>query len=298
MLTIKQINEVSFRKSSFNGYKPEDVDDFIDEVSESFTALIKENQAYKAKATELSAKNAEMREKLTVLAQKIEAYRDDEDGIKDALLSAQRLGSASIKEAKGKAAAIMADANTKADEMVNEAQKKTTALMNSYNEKISAKQQELDTIKATVTAFRSSLFEMYRKHLGVIESIPDFSKEINVAQLQKTTAAQPEQPQELPIEEPAAVVEEEQIDLTTEEYNAVYDEPQQVPEIGEIEEEAFEDYEIDPVDDYAPESVTKETFDEIDFNAYSDIPEVLKKDKAALYSTLEFGDDIDVKRKK
>ena len=33
MLTVKEINEVSFGKASFSGYKAEDVDNFIDEVS-------------------------------------------------------------------------------------------------------------------------------------------------------------------------------------------------------------------------------------------------------------------------
>ena len=36
MLTVKEINEVSFGKAGFSGYKPEDVDNFIDEVVESF----------------------------------------------------------------------------------------------------------------------------------------------------------------------------------------------------------------------------------------------------------------------
>ena len=39
MLTVKEINEVSFGKAGFSGYKPEDVDNFIDEVVESFTQL-------------------------------------------------------------------------------------------------------------------------------------------------------------------------------------------------------------------------------------------------------------------
>ena len=42
MLTVKEINEVSFGKAGFSGYKPEDVDNFIDEVVESFTQLLAE----------------------------------------------------------------------------------------------------------------------------------------------------------------------------------------------------------------------------------------------------------------
>mgnify|MGYP000452997677 CR=1 FL=1 len=98
MLSIKDIQDVSFRKSNFSGYNSDDVDQFIDEVLETVTALAKENAEAKTRTTdnsarvnELTAKNAELQEKLSILAEKIEAYRADEDGIKDAILSAQRL---------------------------------------------------------------------------------------------------------------------------------------------------------------------------------------------------------------
>ena len=116
MLSIKDINEVSFRKSNFSGYNSDDVDQFIDEVLETVTALTKENAEIKTRKTDdsaavqqLQAKNAELQEKLSILAAKIESYRAEEDGIKDAILSAQRLGNASIREAKAKAEKIMAE---------------------------------------------------------------------------------------------------------------------------------------------------------------------------------------------
>ena len=43
MLSIKDIQDVSFRKSNFSGYNSDDVDQFIDEVLETVTALAKEN---------------------------------------------------------------------------------------------------------------------------------------------------------------------------------------------------------------------------------------------------------------
>ena len=88
MLSIKEINEISFRKSNFSGYNSDDVDQFIDDVLETVTALAKENAEIKSRTTdssskvaELTAKNSELQEKLSVLAAKIEAYREDEDGI-------------------------------------------------------------------------------------------------------------------------------------------------------------------------------------------------------------------------
>ena len=55
MLSIKDINEVSFRKSNFSGYNSDDVDQFIDEVLETVTALTKENAEFKTRKTDDSA---------------------------------------------------------------------------------------------------------------------------------------------------------------------------------------------------------------------------------------------------
>ena len=73
MLSIKDIQEVSFRKSNFSGYNSDDVDQFIDEVLETVTALAKENAEAKTRTTdngsrvsELAAKNAELQEKLSI----------------------------------------------------------------------------------------------------------------------------------------------------------------------------------------------------------------------------------------
>ena len=78
MLSIKDINEVSFRKSNFSGYNSDDVDQFIDEVLETVTALTKENAEIKTRKTDdsaavqqLQAKNAELQEKLSILAAKL-----------------------------------------------------------------------------------------------------------------------------------------------------------------------------------------------------------------------------------
>lgn len=288
MLTLKQINEISFRKSNFSGYKPEDVDAFIDEVSESFATLLKENQAYKAKAVELATKNTEMREKLVVLAEKIESYRNQEDGIKDALLSAQKLGNASVKDANKKAETIIATANRNADEILEEARKKSTVLVDSCQSKIEAKEKEFNILKENVTLFRSSLYDMYRNHVTAIEAIPDFTEEIAEAKKVKennTYEAKFEDFQDIVVEEvveeSAPVAEPTPPVRPAPEMSATQKTPKQKPAPKKAEPSPIEE---------------DMTFDDIDLNAFSSIPETLKKEKESLYSTLAFGDDVDIKK--
>ena len=100
MLTLNDIINVSFRKSRFSGYNTEDVDNFIDQVKESYDELLKKNIELKEEMEKQNAEKEQLLKKLEVLAGKIEDYRQEEDEIKNALVSAQKLGDASIREAR------------------------------------------------------------------------------------------------------------------------------------------------------------------------------------------------------
>lgn len=275
----------------------------------------------KVKASEIAQKNTELREKLQILAKKIEIYRQDEDGIKKALLSAQKLGNASLKEAKMTADHILEDANAKADEMIEEAKKKTSDMVADYNDKILGKQKEFDTIKEEVTNFRASLFELYRNHITDVEEIPDFSKDIKAKREArrieeiKKAAAVAQRPAVKP--EPKAVVEQQTIvappvvaPTTVAPTPAPVAKPVQKPapapvkavvntaeieELDEIKGEMFTTFNVDEIsiEDHA---FAKADFPEIDFNAYSNIPEALKKEKSEFFNTLEFGENIDIRK--
>ena len=203
MLTVKEINEVSFGKAGFSGYRPDDVDRFIDEVADSFTQLEAERddavarlKELTAKNAELSSKNAELQEKVSVLAREVETYRKDEDGIKDALLSAQRLAKSSVQEAKDKAEIMLQDAQESARQMLEKAKTDAAAASLEYASQTEAKRDELEEMKRQVSAFRSSLLEMYKKHLEQINHIPNFRVK------EAEEAKQPEAPKEEPKADP------------------------------------------------------------------------------------------------
>ncbi|MBQ8410846.1 MAG: DivIVA domain-containing protein [Ruminiclostridium sp.] len=89
------------------GYKKEDVEEFLGEVSEEYS---KQQRAVH-----------ELEKKLEVLADKIREYRENEDDLKEALLGAQKQGRLVVDEAKEKAANIIQDAQNKSDEMIKAA---------------------------------------------------------------------------------------------------------------------------------------------------------------------------------
>ena len=172
MLTLEQIRDVTFRKAKFGGYMPEDVNDFIDEVLASYESLLQNN--------------AELVRKLEILAKTVEEYREDEESIRTAVMSAQKLGDASIREAKHKAEVILKDASLKAEKIVGGAQ----------NE-VKAQQTALEDLKKEVSAFRSRLLSIYKEHLTLIDALPS-----SEPRAQETPA--PEEAPEASTEQPAA----------------------------------------------------------------------------------------------
>lgn len=338
MLTVKEINEVSFGKAGFSGYKPEDVDNFIDEVVESFTQLQTERdnaiqqaaqvsqqmEELKGQISDLKAKNIELQKKLGILAQKIEAYREEEDGIKEAILSAQKMAKESIQEAKGKAAVMLADAEDNAKKIMENARDDAAKAAREYALQVDQKKGELEEMKRQVSAFRVSLLEMYKKHLESINHIPSFRiKETAPApavEARTQTASRPvaepdpePEPAPQPVVHKSAPVEPE--------YEA---EPEEV--VLEAQPKAVQRQTSRPVQqpvepslgnaslhdrvDLSQEQLRREpeqhSFPEdddltqvgINLKAYSDIPESLQREKATNFSNLEFGDNVDLGNKK
>lgn len=351
MLTVKEINEVSFGKAGFSGYKPEDVDNFIDEVVESFTQLQTERDSavqqtaqlaqqmeeLKGQIGELKAKNVELQKKLAILAQKIEAYREEEDGIKDAILSAQKMARESIQEAKGKAAVMLADAEDSAKKIMENARDDAARAAREYAVQVDQKKGELEEMKRQVSAFRVSLLEMYKKHLESINHIPSFRlKETTPAvesrvQPESAAAAEPEPEPEpapravkekpAPQPQPEPQPEPETEPVYQEEPEEVVLEPQPQPKAAEPRKQPAKPV-SQPVENPPVESATlhdkvdlsreqlrwepDHSFPEdddltqvgIDLKAYSDIPESLQREKASHFSNLEFGDNVDFGKKR
>lgn len=205
MLTLNDIINVSFRKSNFSGYKPEDVDAFLDLVKESYEQLIKKNMEQKEAIIRLQRENDEMVKKIEVLAQSVESYREEEDGIKNALLSAQKLGDASVREARHKAEIILKDASLQAEGLISAAKGEVEQYA-----------KELEDMKRAVSEFRASLLNLYRKHLTLIDALPGQNEE--ETKVETGAKAEVEEPvsEEAPMQEETIVEESVQVETAEE----------------------------------------------------------------------------------
>ena len=102
MFTPQQIEQVSFGKATFGGYNMEDVDAFLEPLTEDYVTLYKENALLKSK--------------MRVLVTKLEEYRKNETSMKDAIVNAQKTCDMMVKEAEAKCTQMLNDANAAAIE--------------------------------------------------------------------------------------------------------------------------------------------------------------------------------------
>ena len=147
MFTPQQIEQISFARATFGGYDMQQVDEFLEPLTEDYITLYKENALLKSK--------------MRVLVGKLEEYRKNEASMKDAIVNAQKTCDKMVKEAEAKCTKMLNDANAAAAEnaknadaliavenaRVEDAKKAAIARISEIQDEIRACLQALDRIK-------------------------------------------------------------------------------------------------------------------------------------------------------
>ena len=124
MFTPQQIDQVSFGRSTFGGYDMQQVDEFLEPLTEDYVTLYKENALLKSK--------------MRVLVGKLEEYRKNEASMKDAVINAQKTCDKMVAEAQAKCAQMLSSASATA----------AAAKIGELQEQLRTCIQALDRIKA------------------------------------------------------------------------------------------------------------------------------------------------------
>ncbi len=268
MLTPSKIKNHHFEASGKNAYRAQSVDDFFDIVADSYEQMFKEN--------------GELVKKISLLAERVEEYRNDEDNIRAALLTAQRMADQIMRETNEKAEAQLAeaavsakkiesDATAKANEVVAAAQAEADATLAQAaatarrliedataeakeqaviaRDRMIKTQAALGLVEQEADKFKKELLTLYTEHIELISRIPEIQEE----QPQEPVAEEiKEEPAPAPIVEDVieqVVVAEDEIEDPVEEEDVV-----EIVEEEEVEEEA-------PVDEITDEKLRDLGFD-------------------------------------
>ena len=147
MFTPQQIDQIAFSKAKFGGYNMQQVDEFLEPLTEDYVTLYKENALLKSK--------------MRVLVSKLEEYRKNESSMKEAVINAQKTCDKMVAEAEAKCAKMLNNAsslattNTQANDAqlaaenarLEEARRVATAKINELQDQLRSCIQALDRIK-------------------------------------------------------------------------------------------------------------------------------------------------------
>ncbi len=204
MITAQDIENKAFERAG-KGYNMEQVDEFLDELAAAFTAMSKENASLKGK--------------MKMLVQKVDEYRETEDSMRLALLSAQKLSSQ-----------IEAEAREKADSVVAEAQQYAERLTRDATDGIANEEAKLEEAKKATNRFFDHMRTVCEKQIEFYDKLSQMQL-IGGADKQPEPEPEPEEPAE-PEPGPAKPVDVEETvrSIAASAAEAALDEPEPEPE--------------------------------------------------------------------
>ena len=177
MLSIEEIQSAEFEKAVFGGYDCKSVDYFLEDVLESYAALLK--QAAEAKSA-LQAANA-----------KLEEYRAMEASIRQALITAQSASVELVDKAQKQDAEILSGARAQADDLLEHARRENQAVLEQYQSCIAQEEARLKQARDTCAVFLTNITACFKGEIDKMDLLA-----AAVGTYEQTAPAQTPHPEE------------------------------------------------------------------------------------------------------
>lgn len=132
MITPLDIHNKVFANSFVGGYNKEEVDTFLDKVSEDYEKIYKEN--------------IELRDKINVLNDGINHYKSMEETLQNTLIVAQNT-----------AEDIKKNAYAKSDNIVKESEMRANKILSDANDEVIRVKKESEELKRKLSVFKSKM---------------------------------------------------------------------------------------------------------------------------------------------
>ena len=179
MFTPQEVSEKTFPKSSSfsSGYDLAAVDEFLDALTEDYTALYKENAALKTK--------------LKILAEKVEEYRATEDTMRSMLLAAQKMAASMTEEAREKSEQTLSDAHRESEKLLTDARNAADELNRDLARKTEAARQKLSAAETAMKDYIAKSLAMCLDQVDYLEKLPHSELPAAEAPAQEAPAQEP-----------------------------------------------------------------------------------------------------------
>lgn len=152
MITPKEIEMKEFTRTKVGGYKPEEVDEFLDRIMADYESLLEEREM--------------LNKRISYLNEKLDKVREDQDKMRSSVVNNQK----SYDD-------MMGSARRKADKLVADAQDYAKRLIETAKEEADRQQQVKTQLTAEVESFKAKLLGIYENHVKLISTIPVFKRD-------------------------------------------------------------------------------------------------------------------------
>ena len=146
MLAPHELKNKQFQKT-FKGYSPQEVDEYLEFVLEKYTEAYRENN--------------ELERKLRIVVTNLDEIKDEEESIRNTLISAQKM-----------AEKIINDANDRADIITGAIKDRCDGVIAEFRQQLQAEKEKAWMIRTKIIDFKKQVYELYGKH---IEELKDLS---------------------------------------------------------------------------------------------------------------------------
>ena len=170
MMTPQEVANCTFAKSMMGGYNMSSVDDFLDKLTEDYSALYKENAALKSK--------------LKTVTDKLAEYREMEGAMSSTLLTAQKMASTMLSEAEQKKNSILVEANAaaqakraQADQAVAAQEQRIIEARARVDKELEAERKRLAVGQEKLRAFIRDVTQVCSEQLKLLEKLPEIPME-------------------------------------------------------------------------------------------------------------------------
>lgn len=137
MITPNQIKEKQLATST-HGYDIDETNAFLNEIADSYASIYAENK--------------ELQRKMEILANKIVEYREEEDSIKEAIISAQKTANEISKKAQDKADSLKAETEETAKKTVENAKAEAEKLISEARDYVANLTKEKTAVANEIAA--------------------------------------------------------------------------------------------------------------------------------------------------
>ena len=181
MMTPQEVASHVFAKATFGGYNMTMVDEFLDQLTEDYTALYNDNTILK--------------NKLKVLSDSIEEYRATDVAMRKTLLAAQQM-----------AESMVSDAEKKKTQMERDATQRVEARKSQLQTEIAAEEFRLKQAQEATAAYVKKLYALHQEEMEYLSRLgqmvpPDASSEPPQEEEPPKAVEQPAPPVESPAQE-------------------------------------------------------------------------------------------------